>query len=179
MGDLITLPLRLTVRAASLWLRATEEVVSRTLAVADRVTSRDGAATPETPAPPRPRTEEPPEPSAPEASSPPPASAPPPAPSAPPPIPEEPAHVSEEPVLVEELAESGAEEGAGAQVRIDEPWDGYAQLSAQEVIARLDDASAEELAAINLYESANRARATVLSAVERQLELISRNGPSQ
>jgi hypothetical protein len=81
-------------------------------------------------------------------------------------------------VIVEEFAERGAEEGAGAQVRIEEPWDGYSELSAEEVIARLEDASAEELAAINLYENANRSRQTVMSAVEQQLELISRGGPS-
>src|SRR5436309_12999438 len=40
----------------------------------------------------------------------------------PPPLVEEPAHVSEEPVVVEEFAEPGAEEGAGASVTVDEPW---------------------------------------------------------
>jgi hypothetical protein len=196
MGDLITLPLRLTARAASLWLRATEEVLNRTLAVADRLTPSDGSAASETPmaqqAPPPPRAEPPPpraEPASPAPPEPePPPAEPEPAPSVPEPapaaddrgpFPEAPTHVSEEPVIVEELADRGAEEGAGAQVRVDEPWDGYAQMSAQEVVARLDDATAEQLAAINLYESANRARATVLSAVERQLELISRGGPSQ
>src|SRR5688500_42047 len=34
----------------------------------------------------------------------------------------EPAHVSEEPTVVAETAEPGAEGGAGAEVRVDEPW---------------------------------------------------------
>ena len=70
--------------------------------------------------------------------------------------------MSEEPVIVEERADPGAEEGAGAEVRIEEPWDGYTQLNATDVIARLEDADAAELAAVNLYESANQSRQTVL-----------------
>jgi hypothetical protein len=95
------------------------------------------------------------------------------------PLVEEPVHVSEEPTVVEEFAEPGAEDGAGAEVRIDEPWDGYANMSAKEVIGRLGDATPAELVAINLYESANQARQTVLSAVERQLKVANRDGASE
>ena len=78
-----------------------------------------------------------------------------------------PAHVSEEPQLVEAFAEPGAEDGAEVQVR--EPWEGYARLTAKEVMGRLADASPEALAAVELYERAHRNRRTVLSGADRQL----------
>ena len=81
----------------------------------------------------------------------------------------EPTHVSEEPELVEEFAEPGAEDGAGASVEIAEPWPGYRGLSADDVIARIDDATPAELAGIELYETANRHRQTVLEAAGRSL----------
>ena len=82
-------------------------------------------------------------------------------------------HVSEDVEFVEAFAEPGAEEGAGAEVHIDEPWTGYAGLTANEIIARLRDASAEELAAVELYEARHRARPTVLAASEGQLRRVS------
>ena len=87
-----------------------------------------------------------------------------------PPEPPEPVHVSEEPELVEEFAEPGAEDGAGASVTVDEPWPGYAQMTAKQVIERLGDASPAELAAVQLYESFNRDRQTVRAAAERNLK---------
>ena len=77
--------------------------------------------------------------------------------------------MSEEPVVVEELAEPGAEDGAGAQVRVDEPWDGYAHMTARDITARLGDASQAELAAVQLYESTHKQRESVISAVQREL----------
>jgi hypothetical protein len=85
-----------------------------------------------------------------------------------------PAHVSEQPVLVQQSAEPGAEDGAGANVVVDEPWEGYRELNAKEVIARLRGADSAALAAVELYESDNRNRQTVLAAVRRQLQ--SNNG---
>jgi hypothetical protein len=90
--------------------------------------------------------------------------------------PPSPAHVSEEPTLVEEFAEAGAENGAGAQVHIAEPWDGYAHMNAQDIIARLSHADAAELAAVQLYEAAHRSRATVMTVVERELRAKSGRG---
>ncbi|HZU40088.1 MAG TPA: hypothetical protein VE992_03500 [Solirubrobacteraceae bacterium] len=83
----------------------------------------------------------------------------------------EPAHVSAEPTLVREEAEPGAADGAGAAIRIQEPWDGYARMNAREVIARLSGSSTAELAAIQLYESAHRNRQTVLQAAARALKM--------
>src|SRR5947209_15983680 len=82
----------------------------------------------------------------------------------------EPPHVSEEPELVTELAEPGAEEGAGAELRVDEPWPEYRQLTANQVIERLKASSPEELAVVELYERSTRQRPSVISAVERELK---------
>lgn len=91
---------------------------------------------------------------------------------------QEPVHVSEEPELVREVAEPGAEDGAGAGVTVIEPWAGYAHMSARDVIARARQASTAELAAVRLYESRHRSRQTVLAAVDRQLKLSSGGRPA-
>lgn len=82
---------------------------------------------------------------------------------------QEPAHVSEQPVLVRESASPGAEDGAGASIHVQQPWEGYEHMNARAVIARLSGASAAELAAVQLYEGMHRRRQTVMAAVERQL----------
>ena len=79
-------------------------------------------------------------------------------------------HVDTETTLVESFAEPGAEDGADAQIRIEPPWEGYAAQTAEEIVGRLDDCSAAELAGAELYEAANKQRSTVLAAVERQLK---------
>ena len=91
---------------------------------------------------------------------------------------EEPVHVSEEPVLVDEVAEPGAEDGAGAAITVLEPWNGYAHMNAREVIARAQQAGPAELAAVRLYESRHRGRQTVLAAVDRQLKLSGGDRPA-
>jgi hypothetical protein len=90
-----------------------------------------------------------------------------------PPVPGEAVHVSTEPELVEEFAEPGAEEGAGAQLRIVEPWAGYADMKAADIIERMAFATREELAAIELYELAGRNRKSVAAAARRALERAS------
>ncbi len=90
---------------------------------------------------------------------------------------QQPTHVSEEPALVEEFSEPGAEDGAGAEIHVEEPWDGYAQMNARQVIDRVSTTTPAVLAAVQLYESTHRRRQTVLNAVER--ELRSANGSSQ
>jgi hypothetical protein len=69
------------------------------------------------------------------------------------------------------VAEPGAEDGAGARVTVIEPWAGYAQMNARDVIARARQAGSAELAAVRLYEARHRSRQTVLAAVDRQLKL--------
>lgn len=107
-----------------------------------------------------------------------------PAPEPPPPIPNlqspipetreaptAPTHVSEEPELVAEFAEPGAEDEAGAEVGIEEPWEGYDRMKAAEIEQRLADASDELVAVVRLYEGAGRNRQTVVRAAERRLRL--------
>jgi hypothetical protein len=90
----------------------------------------------------------------------------------------EPVHVSEEPELVEEFAEPGAEDGAGATITVAEPWNGYEQMSAKDVIARARRANPAVLAAVRLYEARHRSRQTVLAAVDRQLRLGNGSAPA-
>jgi hypothetical protein len=206
VGRLITFPLRVSVRGAQLWFRAAEEVAGRATLGALRVVSvftRDGndggsSATPSPSTAPRPqrsqqRAQRSParDPRASATATEPPPSQPisadeaaeridrSPEESTPPPSPPEPAHVSEEPALVREEAEPGAEDGAGAGVTVQEPWEGYAQMTARDVIARLDGATPAELAAVSLYETGNRSRQTVLEAVQRQLRAANGGGGSQ
>jgi hypothetical protein len=87
-------------------------------------------------------------------------------------------HVSEEPELVREVAEPGAEDGAGATITVAEPWNGYARMSAKDVIARARAGNPAELAAVRLYESRHRSRQTVLAAVDRQLKLAGGGAPA-
>jgi hypothetical protein len=88
------------------------------------------------------------------------------------PEPAEPLHVSEEPELVAESADPEAADTATAEVHVDEPWDGYRHLKADDVIARVKTATPEELAVIELYEMTNRGRKSVLAAVEKQLRVL-------
>jgi hypothetical protein len=149
-GSLITLPLRLSLRATGLAVSRAREVVERAAGLThDDPPLPDFHSAPD--APPT-RVEPPPRPvqtqtAAPAAS----------------------AHIDTDDELVEEVAEPGAEDGAGAQVRIAEPWTGYPDLRAADVISRLAAASPEELAAIEPYELSNRKRKTVIAAAQRQL----------
>jgi hypothetical protein len=124
--------------------------------------SRAESERPPEPAPSGPTVESPPRPAAP----------PPPAPREPPPDAEtepEPEHVDEQATLVAEFAEPGAEDGAGAELELSEPWEGYDGMHVDEVLPRLGDASTEALAAVVLYERTARDRAAVIEEAERQL----------
>jgi hypothetical protein len=90
---------------------------------------------------------------------------------APPPVPGEliPDHVDEEPVLVAEAAEAGAEDGAGAELHVDAPWDGYDRMTAAGIRDRLTSASAAEAGAVELYESTHKNRRSVMDAAARAL----------
>jgi hypothetical protein len=80
-----------------------------------------------------------------------------------------PDHADREAVLVAESADAGAADGAGAQIRIAEPWSGYGKLTAKEVNDRLASESPESLAVARLYESMHRNRVTVLKEIDRRL----------
>jgi hypothetical protein len=90
---------------------------------------------------------------------------------APPAVPDEliPDHVDEETVLVAEVAEEGAEDGAGAELRVDPPWEGYDEMTAADIRDRLAAATAVEAAAVELYESTGKNRRTVIEAAASAL----------
>jgi hypothetical protein len=194
VGELITLPVRVGVQATRLWFRAAEETVSIAVTVAERLMGRassgSGASAEPRPSDPRSNGRSAPDPgterrrSADTIDAPSPGSrvSQPTTPlSAPPsgldaPAEREPLHVSEEPELVEEFAEPGAEDGAGAEIHIEEPWDGYGEMNAKQILTRLGSATPAEMAAVQLYEGSHRRRQTVLNAAQR--ELRSANGGS-
>ncbi|MFP5361622.1 MAG: hypothetical protein ACLGI5_02705 [Thermoleophilia bacterium] len=80
-----------------------------------------------------------------------------------------PIHVEREAVVVAESADAGAADGAGAELRIPEPWDGYGRLKAKDVTAQLATADPATLAVVRLYESSHRKRRTVLAEIDRRL----------
>src|ERR1700733_9086444 len=185
-GNVITLPLRASFRSARLLTRVVGGTTSHALSMVGRTigavapsppTPRTTAATtpPAQPAQPAARTQKLPE--TPSVQKAPPRQAP------PPPSPsiateQTPVHVSEEPELVREVAEPGAEDGAGATIRVAEPWNGYRRMNAKDVVERARSANQAELAAVRLYEPRHRSRQTVLAAIDRQLKLANGSAPA-
>jgi hypothetical protein len=140
-------------------------------------TGRARAKATATPPPPAPVADKPAEPAPTTAVATPPPPAPEPAPPAepavervaePPPA-AEPTHVSEEPELVAEAAETGAEDGAGAEVAVDEPWPGYDEMNAADIEDRLVGEGPETAAAVRLYEASRKGRASILEAASRTM----------
>jgi pyruvate/2-oxoglutarate dehydrogenase complex dihydrolipoamide acyltransferase (E2) component len=82
--------------------------------------------------------------------------------------------VDREAVVVAESADDGVCGGAGAQIRIGEPWEGYGSLTVKQINDRLADANPETLAVARLYETANRNRVTVLKEIDRRLAAAER-----
>lgn len=79
-------------------------------------------------------------------------------------------HVEEEEVvLVGESADPGAEDGAGAQLRIAEPWEGYRAMRAADIVDRLVVESEKALSIVLLYERSTKNRRTVMAEAEREL----------
>jgi hypothetical protein len=85
--------------------------------------------------------------------------------------------IDDEPELVAEVAEPGAEDGASAEVQVEEPWQGYDDLAADDVIKRIRQADAAVLAVVELYERSHKQRQTVLAAAERRGKELA-NAPS-
>lgn len=176
-GGIITLPLRAGFGGARLLLRTTASAVGCAAKLGERVSDSIAWGQPAPTLEPAPGPEPGPPPAPPAAPIAPDSSngavteplvVQPPPPPSPPPAP--PPHVSEEPELVREVAEPGAEDGAGASIHVAEPWPGYSAMTAKDVIARLADATPAELAAVELYEGINRDRQTVRAAAERYLK---------
>lgn len=91
----------------------------------------------------------------------------------------QPLHVETEVEVVAERADPDATDGAGAQLKIDEPWPGYDNLHADEIIAAIATAGPAELAVTDLYENTHKRRRTVLAAVEQQLRASRGSGAGQ
>lgn len=188
---LLTIPLRVgfeaTRTAVTISIRLTGAAI-HLLRPAERSKSSAGppssprTAAPPPPAPPRARPEsrtngQPEPPARPRA-----AAQPPPTPVTPPQgQPDRPLSTSEDAVktiddedeVVAEYAEAGAEEGAGAQLDVEEPWQGYADMNAEAVIARIGEADAATLAIVELFEHSHKKRQTVLAAAEKRLRALS------
>ena len=180
-GSLITLPVRVGVRCAGLALRGTYAVTERALGLAGSVAGSiirpdspdvdlDGAEHQHdatyhdaTPVP----VDAPPAPATPVPVDALPVDTPP--VDAPLPPLDGPVHVSEDAEIVETVAESGAKDGAGAEVHVAEPWDGYREMKADDVIDRITGATVAELGAVELYELSGRSRQSVIDAVRREL----------
>jgi hypothetical protein len=75
-------------------------------------------------------------------------------------------HLEAEIELVAESSDPDATEPPGAQIHVDEPWEGYRRMKVAEITARLEGKSPELLAAVELYETTHRKRRGVLAAVE-------------
>ena len=79
-------------------------------------------------------------------------------------------HVDTGAELVSESAQPGAEDGAGAEVHVQEPWPRYDTMRAPDVIDRLKAAEDEVVAVVGLYENLHKQRRQVLAATERELQ---------
>jgi 1-acyl-sn-glycerol-3-phosphate acyltransferase len=77
--------------------------------------------------------------------------------------------VDAEDTLVAEVADQEAADGAGAELHVEEPWEGYRSMRVADIVERLNVTSAEVLAAVKLYEQSHRQRRGVLIAVDRLL----------
>jgi hypothetical protein len=183
--SLITLPLQIAIRATTTALRLAESAVEQ---VVRHVVPGDPEPAEEQPragqhaqpaAPPPKAQPAAPQPKAQTAAQPKPRSGAQPSQprvAAPSPVPE-PAVVSEEPVLVAESADPGAEDGAGPEIEVAEPWEGYRRAPAADVLARVASGSAAEVAVVQLYEQTHRRRKSVLDAAERRLTVL--NDPAR
>jgi hypothetical protein len=72
-------------------------------------------------------------------------------------------------MLVAESADPGAQDGAGPELHVTEPWKGYRSMRAADVVDRLVVESEAALAVMVLYERSHKNRRTVLAAAEREL----------
>jgi hypothetical protein len=64
----------------------------------------------------------------------------------------------------EQREAEASDESPGAEVHVDEPWNGYASMNAPEIIDRLGASDEAVKAVVLLYERTHRARKTVMRA---------------
>jgi hypothetical protein len=179
--SLVTLPLRIAVEGVTTAFRLGTAVADRVVSLVIPGGADSGAFTDEAVGPVQ-NEAAPQAPPAPEAPPPAPTDARPEPPPPPPAEEPEPAVVSEEPVLVAESADPGAADGAGPEIDVAEPWPGYRSARADEIVARISEASAAEVAVVQLHENLHRRRRSVLQAAERRLKTLNdpaRRAPGQ
>jgi hypothetical protein len=75
--------------------------------------------------------------------------------------------------VVAEVSEPGAQDGAGAALHVNAPWDGYDTEDVDSVTARIAGADAAELALVELYEQTHAQRKPVRDAADRRLRELS------
>ena len=80
-------------------------------------------------------------------------------------FPEPPVETEDE--LVEQVAERGAETAPGPEIEIDEPWEGYARMTAAEIRRRLASEPPAVAGLVEIYERANKGRKQVIEASEK------------
>jgi hypothetical protein len=80
-------------------------------------------------------------------------------------FPEPPVETEDE--LVEQVAERGAEVTPGPEIEIDEPWEGYARMTAAEIRGRLASEPTAVAGLVEIYERANKGRKQVIEASEK------------
>ena len=78
-------------------------------------------------------------------------------------------HVDTEEDLVESFGERGAEDEPGAEVDVDEPWEGYDHMTGTAIRERLAAASPSAIAVVELYEQRHKGRKQVLAAAARAM----------
>ena len=76
-------------------------------------------------------------------------------------------HLDTEDELVEQVAERGAEVTPGPEIEIDEPWEGYARMTAAEIRRRLASEPPAVAGLVEMYERANKGRKQVIEASEK------------
>jgi hypothetical protein len=62
---------------------------------------------------------------------------------------------------------AGPRRDPGPELRVAEPWDGYEEMSAADIVRRLRDVPPAVGGIVELYERQHRARATVITAAEK------------
>jgi hypothetical protein len=67
------------------------------------------------------------------------------------------------------VADPGAEAGAGAELEIAEPWEGYDRMPVSQITEQLSAAPVEAAAAVRLYEAVNRSRTDIVHAADARL----------
>src|SRR4051812_7495813 len=66
----------------------------------------------------------------------------------------------------DEVVETEGAASPGAEIRVDEPWEGYGAMKAGEVVRRLKSSDAATRALVRLYEQSTKKRKSILAATD-------------